>query len=139
MNEAVLISCLKKDRRVMAAYLFGSFVRDKAFPESDIDIAILFEPKILRARYSDIALELTCRLMKCTGHNLIDILILNSAGPIARHQVFAKGRLLFSRNLKCTLRFKALSVAEYLDFLPFRQRAEKLVEKRILGGSHGRS
>lgn len=139
MDETVLTSCLKKDRRVVAAYLFGSFAKGKASSESDIDIAILLEPKIPRAKYSDIALELTCRLMKCIRHDLIDILVLNSAGPIARHQVFAKGRLLFSRDMKSTLRFKDLSIAEYLDFLPFRQRAEKLVEKRILGGPHGRS
>lgn len=134
MDENALKSCLEKDRRIIAAYLFGSFAKSRASSGSDIDVAIFLEPNVPRTKYSDIALEITCRLIKCVKHNLIDILVLNSAGPISRHQVFAKGRLIFSRDMKRTLRFKDISIAEYLDFLPFRQRAEKLVKKRILGG-----
>ena len=63
-----------------------------------------------------------------------DILIMNSAGPIIKHQVYKYGRLIYCRNKIEALRYKDTAISEYLDFLPFRRNAEKKVIESILSG-----
>ena len=135
--EKTLENYFRKDRRVITVYLFGSHVLKKTRKDSDLDIALLLQRECPRAIYADLILKYTCDLIKILKKDFIDILILNSSGPIVRHQVYKKGKLIFCRDKRQTMRYKDLSIAEYLDFLPFRLRAEEIVVRRILNG--GRS
>lgn len=134
--ESNIVSRLKRNRRVIAAYLFGSQAKGKARTNSDIDIALLLRGR-RHENYSAQALEITCDVMKAAGVDRIDILILNTATPIARHQVYLHGRRIFCRDERQAMRFKDLSIAEYLDFLPFRRQGEEALFKKISGGRHG--
>lgn len=132
--QTSLAAFFNKDRRVIAAYLFGSRAAGTASTQSDIDIAILLNRTTRRALFANIALKFTCDLMRQLQFDRIDIVILNSAGPIIRHQVYRKGKAVFCRDRKSAMRFRDLAVAEYLDFLPFRRRAEDIALKRLAGG-----
>lgn len=134
--ESRIVARLKRDRRVVAAYLFGSRAKGKARAGSDIDIALLLKSR-RRESYSAEALRITCDVMKEAGADRIDILILNTATPIARHQVYRHGRQIFCRDQRLAMRFKDRSIAEYLDFLPFRRRGEEALIRGLSGGRHG--
>lgn len=122
----------------MAVYLFGSHAKGNPSKDSDIDTAVLLRKGVRRSVYADAALKYTCDLIRLLKFDHIDIMILNSAGPIARHQVYHHGKLIFCRDKKEALRFKDLSISEYLDFLPFRRRAEERMFKRLRqGGARG--
>lgn len=134
----LISSYFAKDKRVVAVYLFGSHAAGKNYKHSDIDIAVLLQNGLQRPKFEDLALKFTCGLIKLLNENRIDILILNSAGPIARHQVFDNGRMIFCRNAKQAMRFKDLSISEYLDFLPFRRMSEiKMMVNIKRGGNRG--
>jgi hypothetical protein len=136
--QTALTRYFRHDRRIVAAYLFGSHARGSAGPESDVDIALLLRSDIPRARYADLRLRYTCALLKALRTDRVDLLLLNAAGPLAKHQVYSKGKLVFCRDARRTLRAKDLASSEYLDFLPFRRRAEEDVLRRLhAGGRHG--
>lgn len=119
---------------MIAVYLFGSHVDGKARPDSDIDIAVLLRPGIKRDTCRELAFQFTCDLIRFLKHDRIDILVMNTSGPIIRQKVYKYGRMIFCRDRKKALRHKDISIAEYLDFLPFRRRSEEAMKRRIHGG-----
>lgn len=140
--QSVLIKLISsyfaKDKSVVAAYLFGSHATGKNNEHSDIDIAILLRDDLDRRKFQELALKFTCDLIKCLKANKVDIVILNSAGPITRHQIFEHGQMIFCRDPKRAMRFKDLSISEYLDFLPFRRASEmKMLANIRRGGRYG--
>ena len=115
------------DERILVAYLFGSKARGSNTPESDTDIAVLLSeiPKEMLEYY----LDLTDRISKALLDS-VDLVILNNASSMLKHQVIKFGKLLYSRDLTARVEFEAKAEKEYLDFKRRRERYdEALIEE----------
>ena len=88
--------------------LFGSFARDRARSESDIDLAVQCDgPADLDALY----LALAPRL----GTDRLDLIDLRRAGPLLGMAVARTGRLLFERQPGAFREFQSLASRRYCD------------------------
>lgn len=101
--------CLIKNKNIAFTYVFGSFVKGDKF--NDIDIAIfLFENKLNTFEY----LNLKRELMDISGVE-VDIVILNEANPMIKHEVFKNGVRIFSRRKELESNFRVHSLFEHED------------------------
>jgi len=110
-----LAEVFKGDERILVAYLFGSKARGLQTPESDTDVAVLLsEPPEDTLEYY---LGLVDRLSSVMG-SPVDLVFLNDAPLLLRHQVIKHGRVLFSRDEAARVEWETKTVKEYLDFRP---------------------
>jgi len=109
---------------VQAVFLFGSFAKGKSRPASDVDMAVLLDPAVPEGSYLDRRLQWMSDLSNQLGREA-DVIILNEAGPVLKHQVFEHGRLLYETDRQQTTSFKARSMIEYVDWLPYKERLDK--------------
>ena len=124
-----LIDTFEKNQMVQVAYLFGSRYRGTYSPESDIDIAVLLSE--LPEGMLDYFLDMTDRLSNLFGDR-VDLVILNTAPPLLRHQVIKNGKIIYSRDETARVEFEARAEREYLDFSRFKERYdERMIEELV--------
>jgi predicted nucleotidyltransferase len=118
LDEAGLVAFLKTQPDLVAAYLFGSLVKGRAHPRSDVDIAILLIPMD-----SEAAFDRRLRLMECLrpyADREVDVIVLNTAPPLLQHQVIKHGRLLYERDRLARAEFEVRAGKVYADLKPMR-------------------
>ncbi len=108
-----LTEIFRGDERTIVAYLFGSKSRGLQTPESDTDVAVLLSnlPTDMLAYY----LDLIDKLSKAMDGS-VDLVLLNTASPLLKHQVIKYGRVLYSRDEVARVEFEVKATKEYLDF-----------------------
>ena len=85
---------------VVVAYLFGSEARGRAHRESDVDVAVLLDRRLLsstRERHN-YRIELTSELIALLHRNEIDVVVLNDAPPLLARRIVTEGRRVFRRD-----------------------------------------
>lgn len=102
---------LKTDDNVIFALLFGSYVTGKKKKDSDIDIAIYFKKrpttsKFLRYLY----------VLNDIAKREVDIVILNKASAMLRHQVFKNKQTLIIKDKKQYISFRLKSMSDYEEY-----------------------
>ena len=122
-----IASYFKDKTGIAAVYLFGSHAKKKTTKTSDVDIAVFFEPNAIPdfRKQLEMKEDLTSLLKK-----EVDLLVMNTANPIVRHQVFKYGKILFLNNPSKVNAFFVQSLMEYDDI----QRVRRVIEKNILKG-----
>jgi predicted nucleotidyltransferase len=111
-----------------SAYLFGSHAQGRPHLESDVDVAVLFDPRVqptARERF-EASLVLSSRLQAALGTPRIDLVVLNDAPPgLGRHVVTTACRLvcLDAQADHAYVRDVQLRAA---DLEPFLRRARRL-------------
>ena len=98
--------------RIVLVYFFGSLARGQETSLSDVDIAVLLED-----RPDDLlgfTLKLIDELSVILGDR-VDLVFLNEAPPLLRHQVIKHGRVIYSRSEEDRVRFEVRSEREFLD------------------------
>ena len=127
---ALLERALEEHREVIFAYLFGSFARQSATLQSDIDVAVYLTEGVdpLEAR-----LELIDTLTRQLHTEDIDVIILNSAplslvGRILTHRV-----VLLDRDPHLRHRYESLRLRQFQDFT-IKER--NILERRFGLGRH---
>jgi REP element-mobilizing transposase RayT/predicted nucleotidyltransferase len=129
-REKTLASFLgAKEETIAIAYLFGSVVRGRTGPLSDVDIAVWFRDEMeLEGRY-----ELAFQLRKLLGVESLHLVALNRAPIELKYQIIKEGRVIFSDSVMTRVEFEAKILSQYADYLPVleRQRSE------ILEASYG--
>ena len=124
-----LATFFESEKRVLVAYLFGSYARGLETPQSDVDIAVLLSE--IPEKALEYYLHLERRLAEVL-ENDVDLVFLNDAPPLLKYQVIKYGRLLFSRDERVRVMFEAKSLCEYLDFSRAFKRYDECFMKRIL-------
>ena len=115
--DSTLDAHFSQHPEVSAAYLFGSQAQGTARPGSDVDVAILLDPAFdLKAHFAYrleqmAALETLCQ-------RPVDVVILNQAPSVLRHQVLKYGRLVYERAHRQRVTFEVQSRLAYFDFKP---------------------
>lgn len=128
-----LIGVLKKffagESSVALAYFFGSQVRQKSGPLSDIDIAVLFSSDVKQAEYSHRISGLTDRLMSLLHTDLVDLTVLNEADPLLLSEVAIEGVLVFERSPSLSTELKLKAIKRQMDSAHFRRLDRLVIEK----------
>lgn len=109
---------LKKDKKIVFAYLHGSFLKEKF---RDIDIAIYLNTNFTKKQILKYELDLEEELSRKIDYPC-DIRILNNAALSFKFSVIKNGKLLFSKNERNRSDFECLSIVKYHDFDFYRTR-----------------
>ncbi len=137
MNEMIILEisdkisalCLQEPA-IDAAYIFGSRAKGSAGPERDLDVALLLNgipgPDFSLLSFMS-RLERAC---ECR----VDVVILNHAGEILKHEVRRTGRLVFERESGKRKQFEISSRKSYEDFLYLHRKYSEAV---LYGRRHG--
>lgn len=129
-----LAPILEKEKRVKFAYLFGSRARGRTGPLSDTDVAVYLDRRI---KHGDYRLKLMEELSKILKSDHLDLVVLNQAPPLLRHEIIKYGRLLKDDASRRIL-FEAETIRECLDTAYLRQvQRSGLVEKIRRGTAYG--
>lgn len=99
---------------VVLLYLHGSHARGHQSALSDIDFAALLNGN--KAKDRDAHLHLLEALQKTCGREDVDLVVLNTAGPIIKDRVVRYGRLVLARSERDRILFEAGAIKEALDF-----------------------
>jgi len=118
--EQRIIQVLGGRPDVIAAYLFGSMARGTNRPDSDADIAVLFDASPPR-RLDGPRLNLEGDLEKVLGRP-VDLVVLNDAPVDLRIRVLRDGRLLVDRARGTRIAFEVQTRNEAFDPEPVLQR-----------------
>jgi predicted nucleotidyltransferase len=101
---------------VVAVYLFGSTARGSAGPQSDVDVAVLFD-RTPPARLNGPRFELEGDLERAIGRP-VDLVVLNDAPVDLRARVLRDGRLLVERDRGARIVFEVRTRNEAFDLEP---------------------
>jgi predicted nucleotidyltransferase len=109
-------------RGAKAVYLFGSFGRDEATGESDVDVAVLGlgRPRTLE----DLPVDLQHDLEEALGRP-VHVIPLECAPVDLVHRVLRDGRLVLDRDRTARIRFEVRARNEYFDLEPHLRRYRK--------------
>ena len=101
---------------ISLAYLFGSCVSGTARPDSDVDVAILFDhpptPALLDRLTEDLGAATERR---------VDLVVLNTAPPLLAREVIARGHLVICRDEDQRVWFETRTTARYQDTAHLRR------------------
>lgn len=135
-EEEVLKRYCEKRQGILLAYVFGSFVRhpDRA---RDLDVAFLLEAGKAKKSYLQVKTEIQSELSALLGKRKIDVVILNDAPLLLRHEVLKNGRLIFEKNEETKCDFEVESELKFFDFEPVRRLFWESLARRIEEGKLG--
>jgi uncharacterized protein len=108
---AAITGFLKKDSNVVFGLLFGSHAREKANKRSDVDVAVYFKDPPRGMEILDYSTRLSNHIRKD-----VDLVILNTASPLLRHQVMKHGIRLIIRDRTKFTKFREDTIRLYQDY-----------------------
>lgn len=116
---------------VSLAFLFGSQAKGFTHNNSDVDIAVLLDEKIKPKKYFDKSIELADLFKDLYPNKERQVVILNQATPLLKHEVLAGGKLLFSESDDDFIKFNLQAVHQYEDTKPIRELQYFYLQERI--------
>ena len=123
-----VVKVFETESQILLAYLFGSKARGTETSKSDIDIAVPLSE--IPGNLLDHYLHLIDKFSKALGDK-VDLIILNTAPPLLKHQVIKHGRVIYCRDEKSRVEFESKAEKEYLDFRIYRERYDKALLKEV--------
>ena len=108
-------------------YVFGSYAKGSNNKNSDIDIAVLVDDNY-KPMYK---LYMIGDLTSIFKRDDIDLVILNGASPVLRHQVIKYGKIIYEESLEEKVIFEAKVLSVYMDMEPFRRTQMEFINERL--------
>lgn len=106
-------------------YVFGSYAKDKNSKNSDLDIAVLLDGK-----YNPIIkLNIIGDLVEIFNRDDIDLVILNDANSVLKHQIIKHGKVLYSDSEETKVSFEVKALKEYMDMEYFRKTQMRYINQ----------
>jgi predicted nucleotidyltransferase len=124
---------------VTTGFLIGSQARGSAGPLSDVDVAVLHDPALTSAERLELRLSLTASVGAALETSEIDIVLLNGAPPLMRHEALRHAVVLVDRDPEARMEFQVRSLHDYVDTEPLRKLFARHLHERIREGRFGRA
>ncbi len=108
-----LLGKIKKDKQILAVFLFGSVARGENNARSDLDICLVLTPgKFTSKKFSQVKIKYLSRFNA-------DIWVFSQLPIYIQQRILKEGKVLFCRNddLLYEIAFKV--IREFADFEPF--------------------
>lgn len=121
--------------RVRFAYLWGSRVRGRARPSSDVDLAVSLP---IAPRALDPFLDLCSAICASLGRDDVDVTLLEDANLEIRFLVQHTGRLIHEADPAARAEFEHTTRLRYWDEAVRLRRYDAAMERRLREGTFGR-
>jgi predicted nucleotidyltransferase len=121
LTDPILFSLhnlLKKEERILFAFIYGSYASKENTNLSDIDIAVFITDINITKNTTYYILTLECKLESNFSNIKIDVRLLNNAPLITKGTILETGILLFTHNNILLQDFIEETLREYLDYKP---------------------
>ena len=113
---------------VEAVYLYGSFVKERADKDSDIDIALFMKKLDPKNPFAIPEVVFSQELSSLLGKE-VEIQDLGSCSLEFAHRVLSEGKLIFCRNHQKRIDFETQTIKKYFDLRPmFDEYYKSLLE-----------
>ena len=112
------------DTDLVTAWLFGSFGRGDARPDSDVDVAVLYR-RTPETTFSALPLRLEEEIERLFRRTT-QVVALNRASADLRARVLRDGVLLLDRDPSFRIRFEIRTRNEWFDILPMLREYRRL-------------
>ena len=137
-TQRALVSALRaiwqSRREVLFVYLFGSSVQGRANLESDVDVAIYLQDGIGSA---DFVFSVMPQMVRLTGCDKIDLIVLNTAPLSLRYVVQKEGLLIFERSEDQRIDFEVRTRIFFWDYVPLMKTYSFYLLQRLKEGTFG--
>jgi uncharacterized protein len=113
---------------VVSLLVFGSHARGGAHRESDLDLAVLLDRSRFPSSRDRLAARITlaAELIRITGRNDVDLVVLNDAPPGLGRAILEEGRLLWTTDEEAHFAFALDVRLRAADLDPFLRRMQRL-------------
>lgn len=125
--------------KVALAYVFGSFVRGKLGPLSDLDFGILFSKDIDPTDYPHKESLLGLEIEKIISVKADIINLAKPISPLLKHNAVFSGRLIFAVDKKIRFSVESAIRKEFEDTKILRSRQYGFMLRRIRAGVFGKA
>jgi len=119
------------------AVVYGSHARGDAGALSDLDVAVRFIPEVAPDRKRQLLDELTVSIQEATGHEAVDLVDLDVAGPELGYEALSTGILVYG-DRQAALDLEATLLLKSLDQQPMKRTWRRALDDRLREGSFGR-
>ncbi len=115
-------------REVVSAYLFGSRAEGRAHRESDVDVGVLLDWRVLPSRRErfEAGLRLSARLIERVGHPRVDLVVLNDVPVGFGRHVATRATRFFCADEEIDHAFVRDVQLLAADLEPFLRRTRRL-------------
>jgi uncharacterized protein len=125
---------------ILSALVFGSRARDAAGPLSDVDIAVLLDPRSAGEwRIDDYKALRLVELMSILETAELDLVILNESPPLLAHRVIRDGIVVHCVDEAALTDFRFRALQTYLDTKPIREAQAAALHERLERGEFART
>ena len=107
-----IIEKIKKDKKVIAVLLFGSYARKKSYAR-DIDICIVLDKEYTNYEMSKKRLKFLA-----SAHDKLDIQIFQQLPLYIRSKILKQSKVLYCKDMKKIYDLAYSTIREYEDFKP---------------------
>ncbi len=120
----------EKREEVQFAIIFGSLAKGTMNALSDIDIAVMIDPSFKDTTPYGYNATLTADLMQELKRNDVDVVILNKAPIILKHEILRHGKFIHIRDKQARIQFQINTINQYEDFKAIFRVHEETSQKR---------
>jgi predicted nucleotidyltransferase len=106
----------EEHKEIQFAILFGSLAKGTSNKMSDVDIAVMVNPKFDEIFPYGRQAELITDFMRILNRNDVDVVILNDAKILLKHQVLRYGKFIYTRDMQARIQFQIDTINQYEDF-----------------------
>jgi len=118
---------------VSVCYLFGSQATGEAYPDSDVDLAVLFKDYQPVVHHLDYIAALEEELQQLVSQK-VQVICLQAVRDIAlRFAITSSAKVVYSEDEDFRTDFEDVVIRDYLDFKPVLDRYYRELEEEILG------
>ena len=118
---------------VLGVFLYGSQAKGLPRESSDVDVAVLVDAEPVDGESLDRRLQYTVEL-ESVLKDRVDLVLLNQAPPMLRHQIFRNGTLVFERDRARVRRFIGDALVEFFDeIIPIETAQKTAIRRHLLG------
>lgn len=121
---------------VVVVYLFGSVAKGTARPQSDVDIAVLFDAHLNAERRFEREME-SARDIAHFATREMDVRSLHDVSPLFLAEVLRYGQPLYARCERERVEFQVRAMSLYLDTQPLREFFKRHLFQEIKEGKFG--
>ena len=126
-----IVNYLSSVSQLIAAYLFGSYAKERQDQMSDIDIALLFRNEFSTEQMNKLELSIWQKLTAILRTDEIDLLVLNHVPLSMQFEIIRTGKAICNNDNDRRIDFEIHTCARYWDFKKLKDEYDSYSIRRL--------